>query len=722
MNFRFRHAVYSIAILSFIAIVFEAAPILVVAAANAPTTITGKLDKLGLSYVLDAKGKTATFLAPGSKPLTLKKKQTSIANIGTQFFKDYGTYFGITKPASQLKLLGTSADVTGLTHARYVQTLNGVPVFGGEIVLNVKANKDIAFATGKFFQGLSVKTTPTLTKAKVDAIAIKHLKNVTGKNSSVVERNLYVLQPNLLDPSISSPTRLAYEEVLAGPDGRDVVYVDALSGAVIWRGTDTKTLTRTVYDCRSDGGCDDGTTIHWSTVGRAEGAAATGDASIDGVYDVLGGASDYFWNTFHLNGADGAGGLDGAATPALAYFSPTSSHGFCPNAYSYTTQLAFCDGVVNPAVVGHEYGHSVNHLQALSWPLYRGETGAIDEALADVWGQAVARDMTGSSSWTIGPNAAARPWRDLSDPSSLGAPVTFYDSHFYCTSTYAESNDWGGMHQNSNVISHIDYLLSNGGDLMGCTIPAIGQDRAERLFFASLRSVTRTTSFRDFASILTGTCDAIYGAGTADCAAVRTAVQASEIDQFGPCSRVAGMHFNERIPACRLQVIEPPPVINPNSLPNTSTSTSPEQPPVTLPPEVNQPPAIPTSTSDEKPPTDKTTPTGDTTVTEDRTPVYDVDVNVNGSTAHVEIKVVSFGKGGTNGECALPRYFDPVFVRWDDGSETLKPDSQNADTYEFSHLYDKYVDHPIVIETVVTDECFGHVTKQFPVDVVLPPK
>lgn len=112
-------------------------------------------------------------------------------------------------------------------------------------------------------------------------------------------------------------------------------------------------------------------------------------------------------------------------------------------------------------VVAHEFTHGVT--QTSSKLIYNGESGALNEAMSDIFGAAVDR-YTGASredTWLVGediytPSKSGDALRVLSDPARQG------DSDYWPT-RYTGSDDNGGVHTNSGIANLAFYLLVEGG-------------------------------------------------------------------------------------------------------------------------------------------------------------------------------------------------------------------------------------------------------------------
>jgi hypothetical protein len=130
-------------------------------------------------------------------------------------------------------------------------------------------------------------------------------------------------------------------------------------------------------------------------------------------------------------------------------------------------------------IVGHELTHGVTQYSA---GLIGGDqTGALREAVSDIFGEMVEARTRGHNDWLMGSDFI-RPIRNLKDPAAL----FYFDHHYpakmsdYIQQPNDENSDWGGIHVNSTIIGHAFYLLAEG--LTG----AIGPRSAESIFYRCL--------------------------------------------------------------------------------------------------------------------------------------------------------------------------------------------------------------------------------------------
>lgn len=132
-------------------------------------------------------------------------------------------------------------------------------------------------------------------------------------------------------------------------------------------------------------------------------------------------------------------------------------------------------------VVAHEMTHGVT--QNSAGLIYQNQSGALNEAFSDIFGETVEARTRGRNDWLLGKDLG-EPARDLKNPGSLissttGKPYPSKMSEFAQLSNTSNS-DHGGVHINSSIINHAFYLLAEG--LNG----AIGLRKAETIFYRAL--------------------------------------------------------------------------------------------------------------------------------------------------------------------------------------------------------------------------------------------
>ncbi len=268
---------------------------------------------------------------------------------------------------------------------------------------------------------------------------------------------------------------------------------------------------RTIYDA------EQGTELPGRLV-RREQDPPTADPAVDEAHAGLGATWDLFYQEYHRNSLDDAG-LPLAAT---VHYGERYA-----NAFWDGQQMVFGDGdgtlfrrlTIAVDVIGHELTHGV--IQLSGGLNYSGQSGALNESLADVFGSLVKQRLLGQSAdqadWLIGAGiftervngdalrSMKAPGTAFSDPR-LGQdpqPATMDD--------YVETeSDNGGVHINSGIPNHAFYLAAS--ELGGQAWTSAGQ-----IWYDALTSgLAPDIDFAKFAAV------------TVNCAVLRSGPQSPE--------------------------------------------------------------------------------------------------------------------------------------------------------------------------------------------------
>jgi bacillolysin len=170
-------------------------------------------------------------------------------------------------------------------------------------------------------------------------------------------------------------------------------------------------------------------------------------------YVNLGATYDFFYSEFQRNGITGHGdnvtAVVRVGAPAIV-----ASNAF----YNEALNLMIFGGAKPFAgsldVVAHELTHGVTANSARL--VYMHQSGALNEAFSDIFGELVENFAYGRNDWAIGSGLPSQ-LRDMKEPGRLGYPAHFSD---YRPSTLAVDN--GGVHTNSSIINHAFYQLAEG--------------------------------------------------------------------------------------------------------------------------------------------------------------------------------------------------------------------------------------------------------------------
>jgi Zn-dependent metalloprotease len=235
---------------------------------------------------------------------------------------------------------------------------------------------------------------------------------------------------------------------------------------------------------------------------------------------------EYYRNTHNRNSINGEGGTiisivnvadeDGSSL-ANAYWNGQAM--FYGNGGNIFYPLA---GGLD--VAAHEMTHGV--VQNTANLEYQNESGAINEAMADISGAMVDR-----SNWQIGetitPNDSqlfpTGTMRDMANPHNGGS--SFSDPSYqpmHTSEQYTGSQDNGGVHMNSGIINYAYYLLAE----------SISKNKAEKLFYRALSIyMTQSSQFIDCRLAFEQSAKDIYGNASAEHNAVASSFYAVGIGE-----------------------------------------------------------------------------------------------------------------------------------------------------------------------------------------------
>ncbi|WP_338023685.1 M4 family metallopeptidase [Archangium primigenium] len=421
--------------------------------------------------------------------------------------------------ASDLIAKRSRTDEQGVTHVRYGQTKNGLPVVNEELIVHIGADNTIIAANGTARDGEIVSAKARISEEAAKAAALDSTSGRHLEQESI--RLVYVRSP------ADEKLKLAYESTVIGEarDGmpiRDLVYVSAQDGGIVTRNSKIHTaLNRAVYTAANK-------TSLPGTLKRSEGGAATGDNHVDKNYEALGGTYNCYKNNFGRDSLDNKGAL----LKSTVHYDSNYT-----NAFWNGTQMVYGDSNgtqslplgLSADVTTHELTHAVTENE--SNLTYSAESGGLNEAMSDIfgaycesyasgaWSTSDAVFMVGDDVWT--PNTAGDALRYMFDPAKDGA------SHDYWT-TSTKSVD---VHYSSGVANLAFTLLSRGGkhprNKSTITVPALGVQKAGAIYYkANTDLFTASTNYAQAKTYLEQAASTLYGAGSAEVAAVTASLQA----------------------------------------------------------------------------------------------------------------------------------------------------------------------------------------------------
>ncbi|WP_443056313.1 M4 family metallopeptidase [Streptomyces sp. IBSBF 3136] len=449
-------------------------------------------------------------------------------------------------------------DADGTLHTRYERTYAGLPVLGGDLVVDTAASGAVERVVKASDAPLTVsRLTPAVSTKSAEAQAVK-LARALGGTRSAADGVRTVIWAG------SGKPVLAHETVVGGlqDDGtpnRLHVVTDAATGKRLYayQGIETGVgntqysgqVTLTTTQSGSTYTLTDGARGGHKTYNLNHGSSGTGtlfsqtndtwgngtnsNAATAGADAHYGAAVtwDFYKNTFGRSGIKNNGvGAYSRVHYGNSYVNAFWDDGcFC---------MTYGDGSGNAKpltaidVAGHEMSHGVtSNTAGLN---YSGESGGLNEATSDIFGTGVefyANNASDPGDYLIGEkidiNGNGTPLRYMDKPSKDGASKDSWYSGI------------GGVdvHYSSGPANHFFYLLSEGSGAKvingvsynsptadGLPVTGIGRDKALQIWYRAL--TTKWTSTTNYAGARTGTLAAageLYGTTSAEYKAVQDA-------------------------------------------------------------------------------------------------------------------------------------------------------------------------------------------------------
>ncbi len=448
----------------------------------------------------------------------------------------------------------TKIDDLDISHTRFEQLHLGVRVFEGEAIVHLHMDGTLRTVTNAMIEDLVVDTQPLYAENEAVDIAVADIGGARHLTATP-EVELVVLRRD--------QDHLVWKVQLERLDGtadtaRPVIFVDAHTGKVVWQYDNLQTASG---ESNYSGTVPVETTPAADTFYLEDGIAGLGTYSYGNSYDTVdyltdsdndwtadsaregvdahyagAGTLDYYMSTFGRHGIDGSGGpgyiesIIGSRAVISSFVNYGENY---VNAFWTGTFMVFGDGdgdtygpLTTIDVTAHEMTHGVvQHEANLT---YAGESGAMNESYADVFGAMVERHMEGedSDNWQIGedfytpsiPGDGAL--RYMSDPSRDGASSDHYSTR------YRGSQDNGGVHWNSGIGNLAFYLLSEGGNhpSTGDGMEGIGAEAAAEIWYRGLTSyLTASSDFADTRVAHLNAAEDLYGSDSFEYAAVQDA-------------------------------------------------------------------------------------------------------------------------------------------------------------------------------------------------------
>ncbi|MFC8514803.1 M4 family metallopeptidase [Streptomyces sp. NPDC057257] len=451
-------------------------------------------------------------------------------------------------------------DADGTLHTRYERTYAGLPVLGGDLVVDTAksgATKGVIKATNAALKVSDV--TPDISRATAEKQAVTRAKALGGTKASADSAR------KVIWAATGKPV-LAYETVIGGfqddgtPNALHVIS-DATTGKKLYEfqgienatGTGNTQYSGTVSLTTTQSGSNynltdgdrgnhktynlnhgtSGTGTLFSQTSNTWGNGTTSNAATAGADAHYGAAVtwDFYKNTFGRSGIKN----NGVGAYSRVHYGNSYVNAFWDDScfcMTYGDGSGNADPLTSLDVAGHEMSHGVtSNTAGLN---YSGESGGLNEATSDIFGTGVefyANNSSDVGDYLIGEkidiNGDGTPLRYMDKPSKDGASKDSWYSGI-------GSID---VHYSSGPANHFFYLLSEGSGAKvingvsynsptadGLPVTGIGRDKALAIWYRAL--TTKFTSTTNYAGARTGTLAAageLYGTTSAEYKAVQDA-------------------------------------------------------------------------------------------------------------------------------------------------------------------------------------------------------
>ena len=442
--------------------------------------------------------------------------------------------------SSDMILQKSSTSPHSYGHHKYKQYYKDIPVYGSSYILHTREGQVIS-SNGSIFPNIHINTVPSLTTDEALQLALKEMdaqeysweaphQHHGHDHHHSAQDDRPIPELVIIDkamPSYSGDHKLCYKiDVFSSVPLDGVAYfVDAHDGSIVTQLPLIKhSSVPGTGSCRYYGTQD----IQVDSVSANEYVLFDANRGIDGIAvldfeealftstsrdfdysdDELGKtATDAYYCTLSmydmLRDEFGWRGIDGENGSLTIGVNARDRKDYV-NAY-WNGEMAWIgngdcnnDPLTTLDVVGHEFMHGV--IDYTSNLVYREESGAINESMADVIGKMLEYHYDKDNfSWKLGNRVRllddAEPFRNMADPESVGDPK-FYDGDGWRRT--------GGVHTNSSIGNLFFYYLAEGGqgvneDGESFDVPGLGMEEAGKfIFFVNQHYLVEDSQYIDY--------------------------------------------------------------------------------------------------------------------------------------------------------------------------------------------------------------------------------
>ncbi len=450
---------------------------------------------------------------------SLLSAKSSSEDSAALMMQTYAPAFGLSDPKAQTQILKQDK-----TTFRYQQMYNGLPVIGGELIVNMTPQNTMSSMNGEVASELSLSTNPKIEPSQALDVARTAVQQQYNLEATPIASTpeLSVYDPKLLEPS-DAPARLVWRMEVTPVDPaavREFVLIDAQTGDIALQFNEiAEAKNRQTYTASQKK-----TLPGISLCTEAVGCSGTDKDTIL-AHQYAGDTYDFYFNNL------GRDSLNGAGLPLIstAHFDKNYQ-----NAFWSGKQMVYGDGFsAADDVVGHELTHGVT--QYTSGLVYYAQSGAINESFSDVFGELI--DLGNGS----GTDTPAVRWLIGEDIPGIGAirnmanPPAYNDPDKVTSALYYKGTaDSAGVHTNSGVNNKAAYLMTDGGTFNNKTVRGLGIPKVAKIYYeVQTKLLTSGSSYNDLYNALNQGCSNLVGTAEIiadDCQQVRNATDAVEMN------------------------------------------------------------------------------------------------------------------------------------------------------------------------------------------------
>ncbi|HTO14522.1 MAG TPA: M4 family metallopeptidase [Edaphocola sp.] len=231
---------------------------------------------------------------------------------------------------------------------------------------------------------------------------------------------------------------------------------------------------------------------------------------------------DYYVDKFNRSSYDGNGSIIRNYVNGVFPVSFTQSNAAALPAPYNAMVYGLGDGLnykpfVALDVTGHEFTHMVIGNNGNGGLRYKGESGALNESFADMFGKSIEFYASPSTAnWLIGTEIfnGASYLRSMASPKTAQNPDTYLGQYWVDVNS---NTDNGGVHYNSGVPNKWYYLICEGGTGTNDNgyqymVNAIGMEKAEQIAYRTMTQyLTYSATFQDAYNGSLQSCLDLYG-------------------------------------------------------------------------------------------------------------------------------------------------------------------------------------------------------------------